>query len=227
MLVTIDNFLTAEEAAAFRARLDAGTWVDGAGTAGTLSAAVKRNLQIDENDPLGRDLGNIILGRMGTHPLAISAALPHRIYPPKFNSYAGGGHYGTHVDSAVMRIPGTNDTLRSDVSATLFLTDPADYDGGELLIEGAHGAQAVKLEAGALVLYPATSLHRVEPVTRGRRICSFFWIQSMVRSAEDRGLLFDLDQTVQALAATRAPDDADLVRLTGVYHNLLRRWAEI
>jgi PKHD-type hydroxylase len=170
-------------------------------------------------------LGNHILRKLAANTAFISAALPERIYPPKFNRYQDGGAYGAHVDSAVMQVPGTQISVRSDLSATLFLAEPDEYDGGELEIESAFGIQAVKLEAGDMVLYPSSSLHRVTPVTRGARIASFFWIQSLVSDEAARTLLFDLDQAIQGLTVSAGRDHPDLLKLTGVYHNLLRRWA--
>ncbi|WP_085316499.1 Fe2+-dependent dioxygenase [Derxia lacustris] len=225
MLIPIEGVLGKDEVAQFRARLDAADWRDGAATAGTLAAGVKQNLQLDDAAEPAIGLGNHILRKLAGNPLFVSAALPRRIYPPKFNRYADGGNYGTHVDSAVMQLPGSGATLRTDLSATLFLTEPDDYDGGELEIEGVYGVQAVKLAAGDLVLYPSTSLHRVQPVTRGARVCAFFWIESLVGDDGERALLFDLDQSIQALTPRLPRNDAELLRLTGVYHNLLRRWA--
>ncbi len=227
MLTLIEQVLTTEEVSRFRAHLDAADWQDGLLTAGSLAAGVKRNQQLDEQSDLAIELGNHILRRLSSHPLFISAALPERIYPPKFNRYGGGGHYGAHVDGAVMPLPGSRDTLRSDLSATLFLCEPEEYEGGELTIETAFGAQQVKLAAGDMVLYPSSSLHRVEPVTAGARVCSFFWIQSMVRDEGKRTLLFDMDQSIQQLTPQQREGDPDILRLTGVYHNLLRRWAEV
>lgn len=227
MLTVIDNLLDEQEAAAFRQRLAAADWQDGRLTAGSRAIAVKQNRQVDENCPIGRELGNDILRRIGHHPLFISAALPERIYPPRFNLYSRGGRYGVHVDAAIMRVNHADLTIRTDLSATLFLSDPEDYDGGELLIEGQYGAQAVKLPAGAMVLYPSTSLHQVAPVTRGERIAAIFWVQSLVADEGARALLFDLDQSIQALSVGRAPDDTDINRLTYVYQNLLRRWTAV
>ena len=225
MLIPIENVLSMDEVRDCRERLDAGRWQDGLATAGTVARHVKRNEQLDDADPLAVELGEAILRRLGQTPLFISAALPAKIYPPKFNRYAGGGTYGAHVDSAVMQVPGTQVSVRSDLSATLFLAEPDEYDGGELEIEGPFGIQAVKLAAGDMVLYPSSSLHQVTPVTRGARVASFFWIESMVRDDGARTLLFDLDQTIQGLQASLAADDPQLLRLTGIYHNLLRRWA--
>lgn len=227
MLIPIENVLTRDEVDQFRARLEQASWRDGAETAGTLARAVKRNQQLDDGSELAVSLGNHILRRLGGHPAFIAAALPNRIYPPKFNRYADGGTYGAHVDSALMQVPGTNVTVRGDLSATLFLSDPEEYDGGELEIESPFGVQTVKLAAGDMVLYPSSSLHRVTPVTRGVRVASFFWIQSLVADAAERTLLFDLDQAIQALTPALAADDPRLLKLTGVYHNLLRRWAGV
>lgn len=224
MLITMEGVLSKDEVQAFRAQLDQADWQSGAATAGTLARNVKQNQQLGDGTELAVSLGQHILRRLGQVPLFISATLPNKIYPPKFNRYADGGTYGVHVDSAVMQIPGTSQSMRSDLSATLFLSEPDEYDGGELEIEDAFGAQAVKLEAGDLVLYPSSSLHRVTPVTRGARIASFFWIESLVRDDGARTLLFDLDQAIQGLTAKVAPDDAHLLKLTGTYHNLLRRW---
>lgn len=222
MLIPIENVLSKDEVRLFRARLDAADWQDGLATAGTLARHVKRNSQLDDAAPLAVELGQAILRRLGETPLFVSAALPGKIYPPKFNRYADGGTYGAHVDSAVMHVPGTGVSLRTDLSATLFLAEPDEYDGGELEIEGPFGIQAVKLAAGDMVLYPSSSLHRVTPVTRGARVASFFWIESLVHNDAARTVLFDLDQAIQGLNATVAADDANLLKLTAVYHNLLR-----
>ncbi len=226
MLITIDNLLSKDEVRQFRARLDAAQWQGGEATAGTLARSVKRNQQIADGSEVAVDLGSHLLRALMQHPLFISAALPRKIYPPKFNRYADGGTYGAHVDSAVMRVPGTQEQMRTDVSATVFLAEPAEYEGGELEIEGPFGVQSVKLAAGDMVLYPSTSLHRVTPVTRGARIASFLWIESLVADEPERTLLFDLDQAIQQLTPLVAADDHRLLQLTGVYHNLLRRWAE-
>ena len=225
MLTVIEQVLGIDELADVQRDLASAGWEDGGASAGSRSIAVKRNLQLPEDAPVAIDLGHRILRAVGTHPLFISAALPERIYPPKFNLYRGGGHYGAHVDAALMRAGDV--TLRTDLSATLFLSEPDDYDGGELVIEGEYGAQEVKLVAGDLVLYPSSSLHQVMPVTRGERIASFFWIQSAVPDAGARTLLFDLDQALQTLSVGRPKDDPDIDRLTHVYHNLLRRWARV
>lgn len=225
MLISIDQVLTPDEVRAFRAELDAADWHDGAATAGTLAKSVKRNQQLPDGSELATRLGQHILRRLAATPLFISAALPRTIYPPKFNRYAGGGTYGAHVDSALMFLPGSNQQMRTDLSATLFLAEPEEYDGGELEVEGPFGVQTVKLAAGDMVLYPSSSLHRVTPVTRGARVASFFWIESLVADEAERTLLFDLDQSVQQVTPLLAGDDMRLVQLTGVYHNLLRRWA--
>lgn len=224
MLIAIDHVLTPEEVVQLRAQLDAAAWEDGAATAGSLAQAVKRNQQLPDQHPLTQALGQQILRRLAATPLFISAALPRNIYPPKFNRYAGGGTYGAHVDSALMFVPGSGQQIRTDLSATLFLADPDEYDGGVLEVEGPFGVQEVKLAAGDMVLYPSTSLHRVTPVTRGARVAAFFWIESLVPDEGQRTLLFDLDQSIQQLTPSLPADDPRLVQLTGVYHNLLRQW---
>jgi PKHD-type hydroxylase len=227
MLIVIENVLDADEVKAFRARLSSAAWVDGAPTAGSRSVAVKQNLQLDRTDPVAEELGQIILRKLGAHPVFISASLAEKIWPPVFNRYENGGHYGTHVDSALMRLPEAGLTIRSDLSATLFLSEPDEYDGGELLIEEQYGAQAAKLNAGDMVLYPSSSLHQVTPVTRGQRVCAIMWMQSAIADAAARGMLFEMDQSIQALSVGRAKDDPDVDRLIHVYHNLLRRWAKV
>jgi len=224
VVIAIPDVLDPRRVAAIRAALEAGdAWVDGRVTAGHQGAHVKWNLQIDEASAVARTEGDAVVAALEHNPLFISAALPHRVYPPMFNRYEHGMQFGTHVDGAIRLVPGSGAKLRTDLSATLFLADPADYDGGELLIDDTYGAHAVKLPAGHLVLYPASSLHRVEPVTRGTRLACFFWVQSMVRDTARRALLLDLDTSIQRLAQTGA-DEAARVQLTGCYHNLLRRW---
>lgn len=225
MLLAIDQVLTQDDLRHFRATLADASWQDGANTAGSLARSVKHNQQLEDGAEPALSLGEIVLRRLAGHAHFISAALPKKIHPPKFNRYAQGGSYGLHVDSAIMALPGGR-SLRSDLSATLFLAEPEDYDGGELEIEGPFGVQAVKLAAGNMVLYPSTSLHRVTPVTRGARIAAFFWIESMVRDEGERSLLFDLDQSIQSLTPRTTADDPSLLKLTGVYHNLLRRWGD-
>ncbi|WP_024538716.1 Fe2+-dependent dioxygenase [Comamonas badia] len=226
MLISIDQVLTKTEVAQFRAELDTADWEDGARTAGTLAKAVKHNQQLQDGSALATRLGQHILRRLAATPLFVSAALPRTIYPPKFNRYADGGEYGAHVDSALMFLPDASRQMRTDLSATLFLAEPEEYEGGVLEVEGPFGVQQVKLAAGDMVLYPSSSLHRVTPVTRGARIASFFWIESLVQDETERTLLFDLDQSVQQFTPLVALGDARLVQLTGVYHNLLRRWSK-
>lgn len=227
MLVQVPDILSAQEAAEALAALQAADWTDGRVTAGHQSAQVKQNLQIAEGTPLHARLGELVLNGLGRSPLFISAVLPQRVFPPLFNRYDPGMTFGAHVDNAIRQIRGTPHRIRTDVSCTLFLTPPEDYDGGELVVQDTYGEQRVKLPAGHAVVYPATSLHRVEPVTRGSRISSFFWIQSMLRDDMQRRLLFDLDMAINA-ATPDLPDGHEApVALTGVYHNLLRQWAEV
>jgi PKHD-type hydroxylase len=226
MLLVVPKVLTAEQLNRCRDTLAAAEWVDGKATAGYQGAQVKQNRQLPENSQLARELGDLVLGSLERNPLFISAALPQRVYPPMFNRYEGGEHFGSHVDNAVRLIPDTGIKLRTDISATLFLADPADYAGGELLVEDTYGTHSIKLPAGDMVLYPSTSLHKVTPVTRGARVASFFWIQSMVRDDAQRTLLYDLDTSIQRLNAAGA-DEAARTRLIGCYHNLLRMWSEL
>lgn len=226
MLIAIPDVLEAAALAQLRAAIDAGEWIDGNATSGHQSALAKRNRQLPEDSAAAREAGALVLAALGHSPLFFAAALPLKIYPPLFNSYAGGEAFDVHVDSAVRIQRASEFRVRSDLSATLFLDDPETYDGGALMIETQFGAQAVKLPAGHLVLYPSSSLHRVEPVTRGRRRASVFWIQSMVREGEARRTLFELDSAIQTVAQDRGQDDAAIIQLTGVYHNLLRRWAD-
>lgn len=226
MLIAIPDVLDAAGVARLRALIDAAEWVDGNATSGAQSALAKRNRQLPEDSAAAREAGNIVLDALGRSPLFVAAALPLKVFPPLFNRYEGGEGFGVHVDNAVRIKRGSDFRMRSDLSATLFLSDPGDYDGGELVIEGQFGVQPVKLPAGYMVVYPASSLHRVTPVTRGARVASFFWVQSMVRDEGARRILFDLDRSVQALAGDRGQDDAEVIRLTGIYHNLLRRWAD-
>lgn len=226
MLIQIPDVLTAEQVAHARRILDAAEWVDGRVTAGHQSAQAKDNVQVPEGHPAAREVGETIMRALQQQPLFISAALPLHVFPPLFNRYSGGQSFGNHVDNSIRTVPGTAHRIRTDLSATLFLSAPADYDGGELMIEDTYGAHAVKLAAGSMVLYPSTSLHHVRPVTRGERVSSFFWLQSMVRDDGDRTLLFDLDAAIRAINQSGANQPA-AVQLTGVYHNLLRRWAEL
>jgi PKHD-type hydroxylase len=225
MMLHIPEVLTREQVAAIRHRLDQSDWVDGRATVGPQGALVKQNRQLPESGPLALELGRIVLDALAANPLFFAAALPLRTIPPLFNSYGGGEHYGLHVDGSVRQVPGNTLKVRTDVSSTLFLCDPDDYDGGELVVVDTYGTHEVKLPAGDLIVYPATSLHRVEPVTRGTRVCSFFWTQSMVRDDWQRTMLFELDQNIQKLRA-RHGDGEEVVGLTSHYHNLLRQWAE-
>lgn len=225
MLIELPQVLTAAQWRTVRGALDAADWVDGRVTAGPQSAQVKFNEQLSEDHPVARELGRVIVEALQRHPLFMSAALPLRVFPPLFNRYREGANFGNHVDNAV-RYAADGNPLRTDLSLTLFLAEPDEYDGGELIVEDTYGVHAVKLPAGHAILYPSTSLHNVRPVTRGARVASFFWIQSMIRSDADRTLLFDLDSAIQGLTRD-VPGHHSAVSLTGVYHNLLRRWAEI
>lgn len=226
MIIAIPNLLSGAQVAAARQQLDAGEWVDGRVTAGHQSAKAKDNLQLPEDSPLARKWGEIIVGALEANPLFVAAALPLRIFPPLFNCYRSGHGFGVHVDNAVRQIRGTPHRVRTDLSATLFLSQPDEYDGGELMVEDTYGPQNIKLPAGHMVLYPASSLHKVQPITRGVRIAAFFWAQSMVRGDSERALLFDMDLAIQRLNRDM-PEHPSAVQLTGVYHNLLRRWAEL
>lgn len=225
MLLHVPNVLSAEQVAACRSHLDTADWIDGRVTAGHQSAKAKDNAQLPEDSPVARQLGQLILSALERNPLFLAGALPLKIFTPLFNRYAGGQSFDNHVDNAVRQVRNTKNWVRTDISATLFLSAPTEYDGGELMIDDTYGSHSVKLPAGDLVLYPATSLHRVQPVTRGARIASFFWIQSMVRDDGERTLLFDLDLAIQRLGGD-VPDHPSVVQLTGIYHNLLRRWAD-
>lgn len=225
MIVQIAGVLTPEQVRFMRERLAASAWINGVATAGHQGARVKDNRQIDESAPLARELGNLVLAALERNPLFISAVLPNRVYPPLFNRYEGGMRFGNHVDNAVRLLPGSGAKIRTDISATLFLSSPDEYDGGELLVEDTYGAHTIKLPAGDMVVYPGTGLHRVTPVTRGTRLASFFWIESMVRDDAQRTLLFDLDNAIQRLNASGA-DETARAHLTACYHNLLRMWAQ-
>ncbi len=226
MLLQIPNVLTDDEVARCRKVLEEAEWVDGRVTAGHQSARAKRNMQLPEDHPAAIELGGAIVAVLERSPLFMSAALPLKVFPPLFNRYEGGQLFGNHVDNAIRQVTGTSHRLRTDLSATLFLSSPAEYDGGELVIEDTYGVHSVKLPAGHLILYPASSLHHVRPVTRGARLASFFWVQSMVRDDGERTLLFDLDTAIQRISQ-EAPEHPSAVQLTGVYHNLLRRWADV
>ncbi|MEJ2804458.1 Fe2+-dependent dioxygenase [Comamonadaceae bacterium PP-2] len=224
MMLQIPDLLSADEVRKCRQALEQAEWDDGRQTAGHQAAQVKRNLQLPLDHPVSKGIGDFILDRLGQTPLFISAALPLKVLPPRFNRYEGGGAYGNHVDNALFNIPGTALRVRTDISTTLFFSDPDEYDGGELVIEDTFGQQTVKLPAGHLVMYPGTSLHRVNPVTRGVRYASFFWTQSLVALDTQRRTLFDLDTAIQRLTADH-PDHASIGQLSGVYHNLLRQWS--
>jgi len=226
MMIAIPDVLDTAQLARVRALMETGPWADGNITSGPQAALAKRNEQLPETSPQAQEASAIVLDALGGSPLFFAAALPLKIYPPLFNRYAGGQNFGTHIDNAIRIQPGSQFRVRSDLSATLFLSDPESYDGGELTVEHHLGVQSVKLPAGHMVVYPASSLHHVEPVTRGARVASFFWIQSMVREDSARQTLFDLDSTIQMLVAERGHEDRAVIRLTGIYHNLLRRWAD-
>ena len=226
MLLAIPDLLTAEEVASARALLDRAEWIDGRVTAGPQSARAKNNQQLPEGSAVAESIGDIILTALQRNALFVSAALPLRVFPPLFNRYQGGHTFGNHVDNAIRQIGSTGHRIRTDLSATLFLAEPDEYDGGELTVEDTYGVHKVKLPAGDMVLYPSSSLHSVSPVTRGARTASFFWIQSMIRDDGRRTLLFDLDVSIQQLSRD-VPAHPSVVQLTGVYHNLLRQWSEM
>ena len=229
MLICVPDVLSKADVADFRRIVDGCSWEDGRSTAGAQSALVKKNEQLPPDSEVARQLGNRVLSALTASPRFIAAAIPLQIFPPLFNRYgaAEGHHFGIHVDNAVRGDRLTGLRIRTDLSATLFLSEPDEYDGGELVIEDNYGAHEVKLPAGNLVLYPASSLHMVTPVTRGMRVASFFWLQSMVRDAHARSLIFDLDTSIQALVERLGRDDPETVKLTGIYHNLIRYWAEV
>ena len=222
MLVRIPDLLSEAQLQAMRQQLRSAQWIDGRATAGYQGAGVKRNLQLDERSALARELGGVLMSELERNPLFISAALPNRVYPPLFNCYESGMTFGTHVDNAVRLMP-DGSKLRTDLSITVFLANPDEYDGGELIIEHTFGTQEIKLPAGDAILYPASSLHRVAPITRGARLASFFWIESLVSGDAERAILFDMDSSIQRLRATSA-DEAACLQLTNCYHNLLRIW---
>ncbi|MGE3149448.1 MAG: Fe2+-dependent dioxygenase [Pseudorhodoplanes sp.] len=225
MMVEIPGVLTTDEVRRCRKMLEDANWHDGRHTAGHLAANVKHNQQLADDDPLAAQLGSLLLERLGSVGRFVAAALPLKVLPPRFNRYTGDGSYGAHIDNAIFGIPGTPIRVRGDLSATLFLSDRDEYDGGELVIQGEFAHHEVKLPAGHMILYPASTFHQVRPVTRGTRLASFFWIQSLVREDNRRGMLLELDETIQALSM-QTPDNPAVVRLTGLYHNLLRDWAE-
>jgi len=225
MLTVIKQLLSAEEVRQFRKHLDGAPWQDGLKTAGSLAKSVKQNQQLEETSELAISLGNHILRKLAVHDGFTAFALPSKIYPPRFNRYTGGGTYGMHVDRALMPVAGSPVTVRGDLSATLFLSEPDEYEGGVLEIAASDGSQSVKLAAGDMVLYPSGALHRVTPVIRGARIASFFWVESFVGDPGRRALLFDLDQAIQGVTSSLPADDPNLLKLTAVYHNLLRGWS--
>jgi len=231
MLIVIPQIFPKLQVRELRAALDSAEWVDGRVTAGHQSAETKKNSQIPEGHPVAREVGDLILQALGSHPLFRSAALPLKVFPPLFNRYEGGQTFGTHVDNAIRTHAASGGRIRTDLSCTLFFSEPDEYDGGELVVEDTYGSKSVKLPAGDMILYPSTSLHHVTPVTRGARVSSFFWLQSMIRQDAQRTLLFDMDTAIQRLATSpNAADElvkASTVQLTGVYHNLLRQWAEM
>ena len=226
MLLTIPDLFSREQVQQIRGKLDSAEWVDGRVTAGHQSTLAKDNMQIPEGAPVAKEIGELILQTLGQNPLFISAALPMKVFPPLFNRYSGGQSFGTHIDNAIRHVKGTSHRVRSDLSATLFFSNPDEYDGGELIVEDTYGIHSIKLPAGHMVLYPSSSLHNVRPVARGTRVSSFFWIQSMIRDDGARTLLFDLDNVTQRIN-TEQPNSPNAVKLTGIYHNLLRRWAEV
>ena len=226
MLLPIPEVFSTAQVAEARRILDQADWIDGRVTAGHQSSRTKDNMQLPEGSPAARQLGEMVLEALGRNALFISAALPQQVFPPLFNRYAGGQSFGTHVDNAIRQAAHTGHRIRTDLSATLFLSAPGEYDGGELVVEDTYGMHNVKLPAGHMILYPATSLHHVRPVTRGARVASFFWIQSMIRDDGKRTILFDLDTAIQGLNTTN-PNHPSAIQLTGVYHNLLRQWAEV
>ncbi len=225
MLLAIENLFTTEETAAIRHSLAQGVWQDGTTTAGDIARNVKQNLQLDHNSDIAKQLQALIVERLQQHPTFISAALPARFFPPRFNCYQNGGFYGLHVDNAIMGL-GTAEQIRTDVSATLFLNSPDAYEGGELQIETRYGLQSVKLPEGDLIVYPSTSLHQVTPVTSGQRLASFMWMQSLVKDPAEREMLFEMDQSIQTLGAKLGTDHDEVARLGQLYHNLLRKWSE-
>ena len=223
----IPNILSKEQVQYFREEMNKVEWVNGKVTAGTLSATVKQNQQLAEDHPLTHHLSTIILESLGQHPLFLSAAIPLDIIPPLFNRYENNEAFGFHVDNSIRRIRGSNDRLRTDLSCTVFLSEPDEYEGGNLVIEDTYGYHEVKLPAGDMILYPSTSVHEVTAVTKGCRIASFFWVQSMIRDDADRFMLFNLDQTIQKLRLELGDQHAEVIHLTSMYHNLMRKWAEI
>ncbi len=226
MMVRIENVLSAEQVQSLRAMIDEAEWVDGNETSGHQSRNAKRNHQLSKGSEVAQEAGRLVLNALGNTPEFVAAALPLKVFPPLFNRYEGGETFGNHVDNSIRRLDGTDFRIRSDLSATLFLCDPESYEGGELVVEDLFGEHRVKLPAGDMVLYPASSVHRVTPVTSGARVASFFWLQSMVRDSGQREQLYRLDRTVRVLSADRGSQDEAVLELTNLYHNLMRRWAD-
>lgn len=225
MMLKIPDILTPEQLRQCRQALERAEWSDGRETAGYVAVSAKSNKQLPLDHPVAQQVGELILNRLGNNPAFIAGALPQRVLPPRFNRYEGGGQYGDHIDNAVFGVPGSPHRVRSDISATLFFSDPEDYEGGELIVQDSYGAHSVKLPAGHMVVYPGSSLHRVAPVTKGVRLAAFFWIQSLVREDHRRAMLLELDNAIQSVAKSQ-PGHQALSRLTGVYHNLIREWAD-
>lgn len=225
MMLRIPDVLTPDQVKQCRQALEQAEWADGRETAGYVAAGVKSNRQLPLDHPVARQIGELILNRLSQNPAFISGVLPQRVLPPRFNRYEGGGEYGDHIDNAIFGVPGSPQRVRSDISATLFFSEPDDYDGGELTVQDSYGSHRVKLPAGHMVVYPGASLHHVTPVTRGVRFAAFFWIQSLVREDHRRALLLELDNAIQSVAQTQ-PEHKAIARLTGVYHNLIREWSD-
>lgn len=225
MMLKIPDVLTPDQVRQCREALEQAEWADGRLTAGYVAESAKKNLQLPLDHPVGRQVGELILNQLSSNPLFISGALPQRVLPPRFNRYEGGGEYADHIDNAIFGVPGSSQRVRSDISATLFLSHPDEYEGGELVVQDSYGSHTVKLPAGHMVVYPGSSLHRVTPVTRGVRLAAFFWIQSLVREDHRRAMLLELDNAIQSVAKSH-PGHAALPRLTGVYHNLIREWSD-
>ncbi|WP_305856115.1 Fe2+-dependent dioxygenase [Balneatrix alpica] len=226
MIYQISQLFSATEVSQLRQHLDQANWVDGKLSAGSQAQAVKANLQLAQDDPLAQQIGDLILDRLAQHPRFVATALPQKIYPPMFNCYHQGGHYGAHVDNAIRVIPRTPVRLRTDLSATLFLAEPDQYQGGEMQIDDSYGSHLIKLQAGDMILYPSTSVHQVHPVTQGKRVCAFFWIQSMVRSHTERHLLVEVDNSIRELSQQLHANHPEVIRLSRVYQNLLQHWVE-
>lgn len=224
MLLCISGIFSTDEAQQIRRQLETAEWMDGKSTAGYQSAQAKHNLQLGQDSELAHSISSVMLPRIWKNPLFYSAALPCKVFPPLYNCYQGGGHFGYHIDNAVRTVPNSAEQVRTDLSATVFFSEPDSYDGGELVIRDTYGEQRIKLAAGDMVLYPSSSLHQVLPVTRGARIASFFWIQSLIREDAQRTMLFEMDQAIQTLLADH-PQHPSVLQLSGTYHNLVRRWA--